>query len=99
MKTKELLSSWEMEFDQVNAEKNQPALDELKRLGARGIPTVALGENGLYMAGSRQIWGRSWGYLIGKTRSSIPRHLHNGLTGFLLPLSGPFVRCQMNSLR
>jgi len=44
MKTKELLSSWGMEFDQVNVEENQQAVDELQRLGAGGVPTVALGE-------------------------------------------------------
>jgi glutaredoxin len=48
MKTKELLSSWGIEFDQVNVEENQPAVDELKRLGARGVPTVVLGERIVY---------------------------------------------------
>ena len=37
-----------MEFDQVNVEENQPAVDELKRLGARGVPTVTLGERIVY---------------------------------------------------
>jgi hypothetical protein len=32
MKTKELLSSWDIEFEQVNVEGNQPAVAELKRL-------------------------------------------------------------------
>ena len=48
MKTKELLLSWGMEFDQVNVEENQPAMDELKHLGVRGVPTVALGEHTVY---------------------------------------------------
>ena len=48
MKTKELLSSWGIEFDQVNVEENQPIVDELKRLGARGVPTVALGKRIVY---------------------------------------------------
>ena len=48
MKTKELLSSWGIEFDQVNVEGNQPAADELKRLGSRGVPAVALGEHIVY---------------------------------------------------
>lgn len=48
MKTKELLSSRGIEFDQVNVEGNQPAADELKRLGSRGVPAVALGEHIVY---------------------------------------------------
>lgn len=44
LRTKEFLRKQEIEFESVNAQDNPQALQELRALGARGLPVISLGE-------------------------------------------------------
>src|SRR3954469_25389611 len=44
LRTKEFLTKQGIEFESVNALAVPGALDELKRLGARGLPVITLGD-------------------------------------------------------
>lgn len=44
LRTKEFLIKQGIEFESVNAEEDPTALDELRALGARGLPVIALGQ-------------------------------------------------------
>ncbi len=48
MKTKELLSSWGIEFDPIDVQADPTGLDELKRFGVPRVPAVIVGDRAVH---------------------------------------------------
>jgi glutaredoxin len=68
LRTKEFLTKQGIEFESVNVQGNDEALAELRRLGARGLPVVSLGDRFTLC----QSFGDLLKFLDVKTRLSDP---------------------------